>query len=226
MTSIPTKTAALFSLVASLALMACSSEQSPYAPQNTGTSILKGLATPKPKTKPLKASQQLTRAMLTPVTEHFLIARIEKNDTDSTLIRTAQNGAYDTYFSGDRRALILKDGILTGTHGLGHDLAGLDVPDGILRTSGQDYTRTYRFLNGDLTTRRQTFTCATRKDGQETRTLFERSYSLNKITETCRSDAKTIENQFWVQKNGMIRSSRQWASEGIGYMFIDQLVPN
>jgi hypothetical protein len=45
------------------------------------------------------------------------------------------------------------------------------------------------------------------------------------VQETCRSDAGLITNDFWISAGNRVAKSRQWVSQGVGYVIFDTAGP-
>lgn len=116
--------------------------------------------------------------------------------------------------AADGAQVALKDGMLISTRGFGMDLMSADVPS-VAALSG-DHSRTHHYLDGSDQPIRRAYTCtvATAAGGDDV------SNSTH-LQETCRSDAGSITNDFWIAGGNRIVKSRQWVSQGVGYAIFD-----
>ncbi|MEE2862157.1 MAG: YjbF family lipoprotein [Pseudomonadota bacterium] len=131
------------------------------------------------------------------------------------LALAGQNGAMRTYMTPSEEAVILRNGMLVGTRGLGRDLSVAEPgTEGLIR-AGQvgRATRVMRYLSGDGLERPLQFDCTTAPGPNP-----------GVIIETCEGHGATFRNNFLVQ-NGQIPVSRQWAGPGLGYVTIQTLRP-
>ncbi len=129
------------------------------------------------------------------------------------LIYVQQNGAYATWASSDSVSFVFKDGLLTGTRGMGFDLMTVDLgysSQAIRQGRGQT-RRVYRHLNGEDQMVAQTVTCQ-----------YSRAQG-GLVKENCSSEEISFENQYWVGKGGRITKSRQWISPERGYLISERL---
>ncbi|WP_410217822.1 YjbF family lipoprotein [Paracoccus sp. (in: a-proteobacteria)] len=128
---------------------------------------------------------------------------------------TGQNGAMRTYMTPAEEAVILRDGMLVGTRGLGSDLSVAEPgTEALIRAgrSGQG-TRIMRYLGGDALERPLQFACRTSPGPNP-----------GVIIESCDGHGVTFQNNYLVQ-NGQIPVSRQWVGPGLGYVTIQTLRP-
>ncbi|MFC0200678.1 YjbF family lipoprotein [Paracoccus rhizosphaerae] len=131
------------------------------------------------------------------------------------LALAGQNGAMRTYMTPSEEAVILRNGMLVGTRGLGRDLSVAEPgTEGLIRAGqGGRATRVMRYLSGDGLERPLQFDCTTAPGPKP-----------GVIIETCEGHGATFQNNFLVQ-NGQIPVSRQWAGPGLGYVTIQTLRP-
>lgn len=131
------------------------------------------------------------------------------------LAMTGQNGAMRTYMTPAEEAVILRNGMLVGTRGLGRDLSVAEPgTEGLIRAgqSGRG-TRIMRYLSGDGLERPLQFSCTTAPGPNP-----------GVVVESCEGHGVTFQNNYLVQ-NGQIPVSRQWVGPGLGYVTIQTLRP-
>lgn len=128
---------------------------------------------------------------------------------------TGQNGAMRTYMTPAEEAVILRNGMLVGTRGLGRDLSVAEPTTEALIRAGQSGsgTRIMRYLSGDGLERPLQFACTT-APGPTARV----------IVESCEGHGTQFQNNYLVQ-GGQIPVSRQWVGPGLGYVTIQTLRP-
>ncbi|MBM3603828.1 MAG: YjbF family lipoprotein [Alphaproteobacteria bacterium] len=128
---------------------------------------------------------------------------------------TGQNGAMRTYMTPAEEALILRNGLLVGTRGLGHDLSVAEAgTEAAIRAgaSGQG-SRTMRYFAGDGLERPLQFACSVGPGP-----------SAGVVVESCEGHGITFQNNYMVQ-GGQIPVSRQWIGPGLGYVTVQTLRP-
>lgn len=128
------------------------------------------------------------------------------------------DGNVRLWAAADGAQVALRDGILISTRGFGMDLMSADVPSvaGLLA----DHSRTHHYLDGTDTPIRRSYTCtaATEPGG-------DKMPGTSHVQETCRSDAGLITNDFWISAGNRVAKSRQWVSQGVGYVIFDTAGP-
>lgn len=131
------------------------------------------------------------------------------------LALTGQNGAMRTYMTQSEEAVILRNGILIGTKGLGRDLSVAEAGTENLIRAGQSGrgTRIMRYLGGDGLERPLQFDCTTGPGPK-----------AGVIVEDCTGHGLTFQNSYAVQ-GGQIPVSRQWVGPGLGYITVQTLRP-
>ena len=128
---------------------------------------------------------------------------------------TGQNGAMRTYMTPAEEAVILRNGMLVGTKGLGNDLSVAEPGTEALIRAGASGsgTRIMRYLSGDGLERPLQFTCTV-------------GAGLNPgvTVENCEGHGTSFQNSYMVQ-GGQIAVSRQWIGPALGYVTIQTLRP-
>lgn len=155
-----------------------------------------------------------------------ILVRLETPLTTSAIVRIERNGAYDTYSTADKTAVIFKRGVLTGTRGMGNDLMSSDIDQSIsklTRRQSGETRRVMRYLDGQGGIAAITFTCQI--SAGETRQV--RAGEINRsgrlMTEVCTGTKRTVTNTYVVASNGTILQSRQWLSPLRGYAVFQPL---
>ncbi len=150
-----------------------------------------------------------------------MLAAIESRDVLAILGVSATNNGYETWLTADRRSLILKRGVLTGSRGLGEDLMS-SISDSAIalitaRRNGQA-TRSYQYLSGMGNTVSKTMSCQISATGDEQVTFGEINVKAKVMTEICSGDGLSVQNVYWVDGAGRVVKSRQWLGDAIGYI--------
>ncbi|PRY23016.1 group 4 capsule polysaccharide lipoprotein GfcB/YjbF [Aliiruegeria haliotis] len=156
------------------------------------------------------------------------LAVLEETQRTAVLIRFAQNGPYTTWRTSSRQTVTTRNGIVTGTRGLGYDLMSSDLGTASSmitgRRSGQA-NRVYRHLSGENHEVPMLMRCSYSPSGSDTVQLpTGRSYSATKMSERCENDdGLKIRNTYWVTSGGAIPQSIQWISPEVGKVALQTL---
>lgn len=128
---------------------------------------------------------------------------------------TGRNGAMRTYMTPSEEALILRDGMLIGTRGLGNDLSVAEPQtESLIRAGGSGSgIRVMRYYSGDGLERSLRFSCSVGAGPRPGVTV-----------ESCEGHGVSFQNSFMVQ-GGQIAVSRQWIGPALGYVTIQTLRP-
>ena len=142
-------------------------------------------------------------------------AGFENLNRTQIMAMTGQNGAMRTYMTPAEEAVILRNGMLVGTKGLGNDLSVAEPGTEALIRAGASGsgTRIMRYLSGDGLERPLQFTCTVGAGPNPGVTV-----------ENCEGHGTSFQNSYMVQ-GGQIAVSRQWIGPALGYVTIQTLRP-
>ncbi len=202
-------TLALLALTA--ALSACGTERSTLPGQAFGAlkKVFSGNKQPPLTTAILRA--RLTPEVRAEIGLPVMIVELPKQKVAAVVIYTTENRGHVTWTAPDGVAIYAKGGVLSGTRGVGFDLmqSHIDGPHAIITGSGNGLaTRVQTYLDGE---------------NQQVTIRLECVYARDKlfVTESCEGKDLSIENHYWLNKEGDVQSSRQWAGARNGYMLIE-----
>ncbi|PVA07813.1 hypothetical protein DC363_04105 [Thalassorhabdomicrobium marinisediminis] len=166
----------------------------------------------------------LTRAFIEAQPTELLRVSIISRETTGLVPFAARNADTVTWVTPEGFGLIFRNGLLAGTRGFGDDLMGADLGGALASLNGGgQHRRTLDFMTGlDQITRRD-FSCTTVKTGEDQITIFERTYDTDVFEETCTSPSGGFKNSYWRDRDGVIWQSRQWISDGTGYLGYQRL---
>lgn len=145
----------------------------------------------------------------------LVLVGLERLGRTQVLAMTGQNGAMRTYMTPNEQAIILRNGMLVATRGLGHDLSVAEPQTEAAIRAGRSGSgqRIMRYYTGD---------------GLETPLLFECTTgpgpNAGVIVEDCAGHGLTFQNSYMPQ-GGQIPVSRQWIGPNLGYVTIQTLRP-
>lgn len=144
----------------------------------------------------------------------LIMVGLERMNSTQVLAMTGENAGMRTYMTENEQALILRDGMLVGTRGLGHDLSVAEVAQSsaLIRSgrSGQ-VQRVMRYWTGDGLERPLRLDC-TIAPGPKAGVMIE----------TCKNGPLEFQNNY-IAQNGRVTVSRQWVGPDLGYVTIQEL---
>ena len=122
-----------------------------------------------------------------------------------------RDGPVTTWATPGGLQMMLRDGMLIQTRGLGLDLMSATVPTLGQITAMTDHSRSHYYLAGSDNPFRRDYTC-TVEQGPIDKVLPNARH----LIETCNGKVGFITNYYWVQ-GGKLVKSQQWVSQGIGF---------
>ena len=145
----------------------------------------------------------------------LILVGFESLGRTQVMAMTGQNGAMRTYMAPSKEALILRDGMVIGTRGLGNDLSVAEPQTEALIRAGRSGSapRVMRYYSGDGLERPLSFDCATGPGP-----------AAGVILESCEGHGARFQNSFMPQ-GGHLPVSRQWLGPRLGYITIQTLRP-
>ena len=164
---------------------------------------------------PARSPEQLAAEALRVNPGPLVLVGFERLGRNQVLAMTGQNGRMRTYMTPAEEAVILRDGMLVGTRGLGNDLSVAEPGTEALIRAGRAgrATRVMRYYAGDGQERPLSFDCSTGAGP-----------NAGVIVENCAGHGITFQNSYLVQ-NGQIPVSRQWVGPVLGHVTIQTLRP-
>ena len=168
---------------------------------------------------------RLTRAMLAEIEGAWLEATLEKNGKWAYLsveTRRPQDdgGTVTVWRTMDDVALIMRNGVLVGTRGLGGDLLSTEVelPAGRVGPPAGG-VRILHLRDSNDSTVALTLACAVRDLGVETVEIVELRHLARHLRETCEGGGGRVVNDYWIDtRRPVVWQSRQWAGPDNGYL--------
>lgn len=164
---------------------------------------------------PARTPQQMAAEALSVNPGPLVMIGFENLSRTQVMAMTGQNRNMRTYMAPSKESVILRDGMLVGTRGLGNDLSVAEsTTEGLIRAGrpGQGQ-RVLRIYSGDGTERPLTFDCTVGPGPNQ-----------GVIVESCQGHGATFQNSYMPQ-GGQIAVSRQWAGPKLGYLTVQTLRP-
>ncbi|WP_280322401.1 YjbF family lipoprotein [Sulfitobacter faviae] len=173
----------------------------------------------------------MTRALLDQTPGAVMQVVPENTGLQDFLRRVARRsdgtpGMVEVWQSTDQVQIVLREGVLVGTKGLGGDMRSAQAQTVIAALDGQGGggERLITLARLDGTAQTVPFACDVTHLGPETIQIVDRRLSVRHLREHCVYGATTFTNDYWAETGtGKIRRSRQWAGPAFGYMAIDLL---
>lgn len=165
----------------------------------------------------------VSRADIEKSREPVMKLRVPSRGIETFLTIRDRRGDVVQWFSADGMLFSFRGDVLIETRGLGADLMSSAAPQSGQIAAGGGYRRSYFFMDADDQTGRRDYTCATSTDGSEAVTIYGRSHSTRKVSETCERDGGRLTNHYWLE-GGKVRKSREWVSPGIGQIEFERVV--
>jgi len=209
-------------ICACLTVAGCSSNNEPTALLGASQQVL-GAIKAKRATKGIKpAFVQVTPKQLDntkiPALQVNVLTRGGSDFLKRVARRRAADGGVIAVWQGARgEQLILKEGVLIGTRGIGADIISADAQATIRAVrsarAGQGQRR-YFVSTGDYSDQELVLDCRIENLGRGKTQVVHLSFTTVHLQETCvggASDQVRIVNDFWVEpKTGLVRRSKQW----------------
>ncbi len=174
----------------------------------------------------------ITRKLLDTINVPTLAVTAENLEQTAYLVPTAIRkdstpGRVTVWKTVQSEHIIVRSGVLIGTKGLGRDLASANATPVIkslsARSSGGGL-RTLHVRNDTNGTDELPMQCELSVVGPKMITIVERSYETLHINESCQLESGEISNDYWIEADGSVRQSRQWAGHHIGYLSMKLLI--
>ncbi|WP_299907256.1 YjbF family lipoprotein [uncultured Paracoccus sp.] len=164
---------------------------------------------------PARTPEQMAAEALRVNPAPLILAGLEASGRTQVMAMTGQNGAMRTYMTPNEQALILRNGMLIGTRGLGNDMSVTEpATEALIRNQRSgNAQRVIRYYAGDGLERPMTFNCS-----------VGAGPNPGVMVENCEGLGLSFQNSFMVQ-GSQIPVSRQWAGPGLGYITIQTLRP-
>lgn len=189
--------------------------------------MLKSLFTPK-KAQSAQVTPEQIVGVLSATPAAVSLIDIEAAKTQGLVVHIETNGPYRTYGSGDRRAIIMRNGMITGTRGFGTDLMSSDAGALIsLVSSRSSGTAAYatRILDGNVTEITLNYNCQVTNAGSAQVAGGLINTVGTKMVAHCVAPNHEMESVFVVDNSGRILSARQWIGAMVGHMSVQALRP-
>lgn len=130
------------------------------------------------------------------------------------------------WLGADGATVTVENGVLVSTRGMDDDLMHSEYKETLwgMHNLGKDYYKKYTYIVEDNRLKPILFKCSfDREDKQAVINVFDNSFSVSILLETCRGKNKDFQNKYWVENNGKVRRSMQFHSKAVGQLLIELL---
>lgn len=173
----------------------------------------------------IDARKLVTRPMIDAAKVPVLFTEIDRGQ-NGTMTQYPGEGVGQTWLGADGSTVTLENGMLKATRGVGDDLMGSEISRQIAWTNlnGSAYARTLAYLREDNQIKVFAYEC-TMRDTQkrETVEIFAAQFDVRHLQETCEGVGTKFTNDYWIGAGGLVRKSRQYHGEKIGYVTLERL---
>lgn len=226
------RAALLSGIVLGTGLAGCGTDTSKTEGTSIAIGVAKGLKQRLLPGKSAPASapdpEKLAAAAKSSFAGPIILAQIGKSGHLTVLGEYGRNGATRTYATPNEQTLVLRDGILIATRGLGNDLMSSESAAAaglITRRQAGTVARVYRYLDGEGIERPLPMQCSITLGPAKSFDFAGSHYDTVQVDEACRSNAVNVANSYWVTGAGTVALSRQWIGPALGHVTIQLVRP-
>lgn len=216
----------IVSILSLIALSACGNSTELETGETKVLKIIKDkLDAPSDATAYIDARKIVSRDIIDGVGVPILFVEIDRGQ-NGTMTQYPGVGVGQTWLGVDGSTIALDNGFLKATRGIGDDLMGSEISLAIDWNDLKEisYKRRMAYLRFDNKMLINEYSC-TLKDMKnlETINLFDADFSVNHMQESCSGEAGSFVNDYYIDTEGLVRNSRQYHGEKIGYMTIARI---
>ena len=219
----------LGSLLALLALLAACSGGSEQRDGKAAVASQIGTAIKNLRARRNAEPPNVTRALIEEIGQTLLEIDVRSRDVTGYFFLLDTRGDVQLWRANDGGQIVLRAGLLTGTRGVGYDLASSSYRPTLaaLRNGSGTATRRYDIrdgLNKAVTISAQ---CRFQRAGTERIVIFDVPFDTRKVEEVCAIEGQPqITNAYWLeQKTGVVLQSLQWMGPDIGQVRLRLIYP-
>ena len=145
---------------------------------------------------------------------------------NGTSIKYPDKNIGEVWLGVDGTTLTFKNGQLIATRGLGEDLMSSEgtFPSFHLISGSAEYFKMQSWLSEDNQKKSLNYSCtAAVESARKAITIFDKTFLVQRAVETCKAGDSTIKNEYFFERNGVVRRSRQFHGPAFGYIFFERL---
>lgn len=165
--------------------------------------------------------REVTREVIDQIGQTLVEVEVPRRDLTGYFFLDSVRGPVQVWVDSSGAHLVLREGLVTGTRGVGDDLKSSSYAstlEAIKRGSGTS-RRQYFVANGLGQQDQINATCTYSMLGAETLSIYGLTHATRKVRESCRTDSgQEFQNTYWIEtSSGLVRQSSQWISPQIGH---------
>ena len=145
---------------------------------------------------------------------------------NGTLTPYPGKGVGQTWLGADGATVTLEKGILKASRGMGDDVMGGEtlIPQWTNIKKTAEYKRKISFLDGNNQIVSRTFLCKIAKtDDGIIINIWNIDFEVVLYEEYCSGNSGKIKNEYYLDRYNIVRKSKQYHSETVGYITIERL---
>ena len=145
---------------------------------------------------------------------------------NGTLTPYPGKGVGQTWLGADGATITFEQGVLKASRGMGDDVMGStsSMPSWSVLLNSEQYVRQITYLTGNNFLQNKTFKCVIKKvtenDVQE---IWGIVHKTKKYKEDCVNPNTKFSNVYYVDKLGVVRRSKQYHSDTLGYIITERI---
>ena len=171
------------------------------------------------------AKEIVSRAKIDSANVPLLYVELQSGQ-NGTLTLYPGEGKGTTWLAVDGATITFDKGVLIASRGMGSDVMGgsTSIPNWEKIQIGDTYNRKLSYIRNDNAIYIEEFIC-TIKGSYANRLIdvFDVKFDTTLLVERCTSTLITIENQYFIDKFGLVRRSRQYHGQNTGYIITERL---
>ena len=213
-------------LFVNVILLSCTNSADFSKGENEIISILKeGLTVQKTPETFMDARKLVTREKIEASGLDVLFVELETGQ-NGTSVKYPGHNVGEVWLGIDGTTITLENGFLVATRGLGNDLMSSKANYPVLQHihGSVKYQKTHNWLSADNQTNSEVFICkATVEPKELIINIFEKEFATRLAKEICKSKSLKAQNEYFFERTGLVRRSKQFHSPALGYLHIERL---
>jgi hypothetical protein len=173
------------------------------------------------------AGLNLPRETIDEAAVPLILVEVPNRDASATMLSIGRNRTVTSWAGRDDVGLSMAEpGLVISTRGYGGDILSADIRQvlpALRQPSGAAATRTFRFLDGTDQEYARSYFCEFERVGEQRIEIVEETHQTVHVTERCEATDHGFENHYWIDANGLIWRSVQFAGSYIGYLNVERL---
>lgn len=157
----------------------------------------------------------------------LILVEVPNRDASATMLSIGRNRTVTSWAGRDDVGLsMVEPGLIISTRGYGGDILSADIRQvltALHQPFGATATRTFRFLDGSDQEYARSYFCEFETVGEQRIEIVEEIHQTVHLTERCEATDHGFENHYWIDANGLIWRSVQFAGSYIGYLHVERL---